>query len=141
MTSKIRHRSKSLGKLSLDKQPIEAEEEGERPTFSFRYLNMDVSVKRCDSIVFRKFVTRLRILSEMTWKNINVSDRHQYGWELIARESLKPQRSIPAELSDVSKFHVFRYDSDNHPFVSVVKGNAIYPLFVEAKFGDVYNHG
>ena len=101
---------------------------------------MDVSVKRCDNKVFRKFSARLKILSEMTWKAINASDRHQYGWELIGRDSLKPQKSIPAELADVSKFHVFRYDSDRHPFVSVVKGNTIYPLFIEATFGDVYNH-
>ena len=99
-----------------------------------------MSVKKCDNKVFRKFIVRLRMLSEMTWKQINSSDRHSYGWELIPKESLKPQKSIPVALSDVSKFHVFRYDSDNHPFVSVIKGNTIYPLFIEATFGDIYNH-
>lgn len=31
-------------------------------------------------------------------------------------------------------------DSDNHAFVGVVRGIAIYPLFIEASYGDVYNH-
>ena len=76
----------------------------------------------------------------MTWKQINASDRHSYGWELIGKDFLKPKKSIPEALSDVEKFYVFRYDSDNHPFVGVVKGNTIYPLFIEATFGDVYQH-
>ena len=101
---------------------------------------MDVSVKKCDNRIFRKFTARLRTLSEMTWKQINASDRHSYGWELIGKDFLKPKKSIPEALSDVEKFYVFRYDSDNHPFVGVVKGNTIYPLFIEATFGDVYQH-
>ena len=137
---KLRHKEQFPGKLNASLSVQQGKAEQERPSFSFRYLNLDVSVKKCDSKVFRKFVARMRILSDMTWKQINSSDRHSYGWELIPKESLKPQKSIPSALSDVSKFHVFRYDSDNHPFVSVVKGNTIYPLFIEATFGDVYNH-
>lgn len=123
-------------------QPVEAaSEEDEHPTFSFRYLSMDVSVKKCDNKVFRKFTARLKALSDMTWKQINASGRHNYGWELMEKDLLKPRKSISTALSDVEKFHVFRYDSDNHAFVSVVKGNTIYPIFIEATFGDVYNHG
>lgn len=141
MTSKVKKREGTSAKLSLEKRVGKPEADDEKPVFSFRYLSMDVSVKRCDNKVFRKFVARLRILSEMTWKEINASERHQYGWELLGRESLKPKKSIPLVFSDVNKFHVFRYDSDNHPFVCVVKGITIYPLFIEATFGDVYNHG
>lgn len=139
MTSKIKRRGEKLAKLSLAK-PTESVAEEERPTFSFRYLSMDVSVKKCDNKVFRKFTARLKALSEMTWKQINASDRHSYGWELMNKDSLKPKKSIPVALSDVDKFHVFRYDSDNHAFVGIVRGNTIYPIFVEATFGDVYDH-
>ena len=111
MTSKVKRRSEKVAKLSLEHRVGIPASEEERPTFSFRYLSMDAS------------------------------DRHHYGWELIGKDSLKPKKSIPQALSDVEKFHVFRYDSDNHPFVSVVRGNTIYPLFIEATFGDIYNHG
>lgn len=141
MTSKVKSRSEKVAKLSLEHRVGIPASEEERPTFSFRYLSMDVSVKKCDNQVFRRFTGRLKLLSEMTWKQINASDRHHYGWELIGKDSLKPKKSIPQALSDVEKFHVFRYDSDNHPFVSVVRGNTIYPLFIEATFGDIYNHG
>ena len=141
MTNRVKKRGETTTKLSLGTRMEIHSTEEERPVFSFRYLSMDVSVKKCDNKVFRKFVGRLRLLSEMTWKQINSSDRHSYGWELIDKDALKPKKSIPLPLSDVEKFHVFRYDSENHPFVSVVKGNTIYPLFIEATFGDVYNHG
>lgn len=140
MTNKVKRRDETLLKLNLEREPEPSSLDEERPTFSFRYLSMDVSVKKCDNKVFRKFTARLKILSEMTWKQINASDRHSYGWELMTKNSLKPKKSIPAALADVDKFHVFRYDSDNHAFVSVVSGNTIYPIFIESTFGDVYNH-
>lgn len=140
MTSKIKRRGESLLKLSLGRGSEPSSLDEERPTFSFRYLSMDVSVKKCDNKVFRKFTARLKALSEMTWKQINASDRHGYGWELMIKDSLRPKKSIPAALADVDKFHVFRYDSDNHAFVCVVRGSTIYPIFIEATFGDVYDH-
>lgn len=140
MTSKVKLRGEHLLKLSLEREPEPSLLDEERPMFSFRYLSMDVSVKKCDNKVFRKFTTRLKTLSEMTWKQINVSDRHGYGWELMNKNSLKPKKSIPAAFADIDKFHVFRYDSDNHAFVGVVKGTTIYPIFIEATFGDVYDH-
>jgi hypothetical protein len=140
MTSKVKKRGEITGKLNLAKRVEAPLSEDERPCFSFRYLSMDVSVKKCDNKVFKKFVSRLKLLSEMTWKQINASDRHSYGWELLSKDSLKPKKSIPTALSDIDKFHVFRYDSDNHAFVSVVKGVTVYPIFIEAKFGDVYDH-
>lgn len=141
MTSRIKRRTEASVRLIPEKRNEKPGAEEERPVFSFRYLSMDVSVKRCDNKVFRKFIGRLRFLSEMTWKEINASERHQYGWELIERDSLKPRKSIPQVFSDVNKFYVFRYDSDNHPFICVVKGNVVYPIFIEAVFNDVYNHG
>ena len=141
MKKRIKSTSERAAKLSLAHSTKPLPENEEHPLFSYRYLSMDVSVKKCDNKVFRKFTSRLKALSELTWKQINTSGRHEYGWELIDKDSLKPKKSIPLSLSDVEKFHVFRYDSDNHSFVGVVRGIAIYPLFIEASFGDVYNHG
>ena len=56
------------------------------------------------------------------------------------KDAIKPKNSIPTALGDVDKLHVFRYDSENHAFVGIVRGNTIYPIFIEATFGDVYNH-
>lgn len=140
MKRKIKSTSEGAAKLSLVQPTKQVLEEEEHPLFSFRYLSMDVSIKKCDNKVFRKFTSRLKALSELTWKQINSSGRHEYGWELIDKYSLKPKKSIPLSFSDVDKFHVFRYDSDNHAFVGVVRGIAIYPLFIEASYGDVYNH-
>ena len=74
MTSKVKRRGESLLKLSLGRGSEPSSLDEERPTFSSRYLSMDVSVKKCDNKVFRKFTARLKALSEMTWKQINAFD-------------------------------------------------------------------
>lgn len=141
MTRKIKKKDTVAPRLSLLQKDLPQQSaEEERPLFSFRYLNMEVSVKKGEEKVFRKFVARLQKLSDMTWKDVNTSDRHGYGWELIDRDSLKPKKSLPRQLSDIEKFRVFRYDSENHPFVAFVKDCTIYPLFIEANFGEIYKH-
>ena len=47
----------------------------------------------------------------------------------------------PIVTDDMEKLPVFRYTGDNHPFVCVIQRGVIYPIFIEANFGDVYNHG
>lgn len=65
MTSKVKKRGEITGKLNLAKRVEAPLSEDERHCFSFRYLSMDVSVKKCDNKVFKKFVSRLKLLSEM----------------------------------------------------------------------------
>ena len=110
-----------------------------RPLFSFRHLNLRVSVKKCDDKIFREFTKRLVALSERTWNEINSSDKHQYGFEKINRSQIKPAKSIPAVFNDVKKFPVFRAAGDNHAFVCYISEGVISPIIIEANFGDVYH--
>jgi len=141
MTKKLKSRKEKTHKLSLERQAETLPKDEEHLSFSFKYLNTNVSVKRCDNIVFRKFTERLIALSKLTWAQIKASPRHQYGWEPINRKSLKPNQSIPNQLSDKDVFYVFRYDSDNHAFVGLRDKDVLYPVFIEAAFGDIYDHG
>ena len=86
-------------------------------------------------------MTRIQKLCSLTWKDINVSGRHQYGFEMIPIKQLKPT-SLPSIITeDIKELAVFRYGGDNKPFVCLIMDCVIYPIFIEAKFGDIYNHG
>lgn len=113
------------------------------PLFSFRYLR-PVSIDKCKNPeFFLRFLLRLKKLSELGWSEIRRSRRHLYGLEPIPRNCFKPDLKCIGEIltDDVEKLHVFRVDSDNHPFVGLQIGKIFYVIFIEAEFGDIYDHG
>jgi hypothetical protein len=114
--------------------------EEDYPLFCFKYLS-DASIRRCrDHKFFYDFLMRLNKLSEMGWKDIRDSDRHNYGLEPLPKEKIKPQ--LPAFITpDVKKLHVFRANNDHRPFIGLQRGKVFHVLFIESKFGDIYDHG
>ena len=82
---------------------------------------------------------RLKTLSELGWKAIEVSGRHQYGMEKIPRGQIKP--SVPSFVTKEVPLFVFRSTGGNLPFVGVRQGKIFQVIFIETEFGDIYNHG
>lgn len=112
------------------------------PLFSFKYLRPN-SIKDCkDSGFFFQFLMRLNDLSIQGWDKIRQSHKHKYGMEPIPKEQLKPSLEPISEIvtRDVKKLHVLRADKDNHPFVGLQIGKIFYIFFIEANFGDIYDH-
>lgn len=111
------------------------------PVFCFKYLNTNVSMKKCNAELLRSFLIRMNDLSNMTWQQIAQSDRHQYGWEMIPKKQIKPKLSKEIVTDDVKEVFVFRYTKDKRPFVAIKEGKLLHVLLIEGNFGDVYNHG
>lgn len=109
------------------------------PIFCFKYLN-DTSFKDCkDSKILIDFLLRLQKLSDLGWKEIRKSNRHSFGMEKISVNAIKP--SLPKCITpDVEYLHVFRATGSNLPFVGIVIQKVFRVLFIETKFGDIYNH-
>lgn len=113
------------------------------PLFSFRFLRPN-SIKDCRDVNFMfNFLMRLKELSEKSWGEIRRSRRHEYGMESIPRTSFKPSMNSVGNImtDDVDKLHVFRADKENHAFAGLQIGKIFYVIFIEAKFGDIYDHG
>lgn len=109
------------------------------PIFCFKHLNLNVSIKGCDNDLYRQFFERIQKLSTLDWNAIAASHRHSFGWEQLPVDKIKPQ--LPGFVTpDVEKLYVFRYTGDNRPFIALRRGSVIHILFIEANFGDVYNH-
>lgn len=109
------------------------------PLFSFKYLSKS-SMEDCDDpSFFCSFLMRLRKLSELGWKEIMKSSRHSFGMEKIPVSKIKKQ--LPAFLSpDVEELTVFRASGNNLPFIGLRQDKVFHVFFIEARFGDIYEH-
>ncbi len=109
------------------------------PIFCFKYLQTS-SIKSCnDYKFFLDFIFRLQKLGELGWKEINKSARHSFGTEKIPVSSIKPD--LPGIITeDVDELIVFRANGSNLPFLGIRKPGVFHIIFIETKFGDIYNH-
>jgi hypothetical protein len=106
------------------------------PVFCFKHLNTNLSG---DYKFYFEFIERLKKISSITWKQINVSDRHGFGTEKLPIKQIKPQ--LPTFITpDVKELLVFRANGDNRPFLGIRSGKIFHIVFIEERFGDVYNH-
>lgn len=135
------HRKKVSNKRQEKTEGKDEERNNREPLFCFKYLDLKVSLKGCDNITFKHFLTRIQKLSILTWEEINKSDKHQYGFEKIPRKQIRPKKFPPIVTDDMNELIAFRYTGDNKPFICIIQTGIIFPIFIEANFGDVYEHG
>jgi hypothetical protein len=110
------------------------------PVFSFRYLQKS-SIEDCSNAdFFRKFLFRLKQLSELGWQEIRASRRHSYGMEKIRRNCIKQKIEISILTPEVEYLFALRATGDNHVFLGVEQNGVFHIVFVETNFGDIYSH-
>lgn len=131
---KIKDRDKD--KKTIDKNRVI----DDYPIFCFKHLQEN-SLKDCkDSKFYFDFLIRLRDLSNLGWKEIYKSHKHSFGTSKIPISKLKPD--MPSFITkDVTELTVFRANGDNRPFIGLQNKNQFHVIFIETKFGDIYNHG
>lgn len=118
------------------KPPAEAVSAIDYPIFCFKYLQIE---PKGDDPFYAAFIVRLTKLSQLSWSKINTTQRHGFGTEKIPVGQIKPK--MPNFVTpDVSHLIVFRANGDNRPFLGLRKGNVFHIIFIEERFGDVYNH-
>lgn len=112
----------------------------DHPLFSFKYLQ-DFSLDKCNDVsFFYEFIFRLKKLSELGWNEIRKSAKHSFGMEKIPYHLIKPKNHLPEFVTPDAELCVFRATGSNLPFVGIQNGKIFYVIFVETKFGDVYDH-
>ena len=125
---------------SISEREIEEMSMIDHPLYSFKYLK-DVSICDCkDYSFFYNFLIRLQKLSDLGWNEIRLSHRHSYGMEKIPVSQLATQNQLPPFVTREAYVDVFRASGDNRVFVGMQKSKVFYIFFIEAKFGDIYEH-
>lgn len=110
------------------------------PVFSFQYLQKGsgYSIEDCDNKQWKALLETLYKLSQLTWKDIKQSGRHQLGFEHLPQDRIhqKPH-GVPLTL-DV-RYMVFRYFG-KQPIVGFRKDSTYYLLWIDKDF-TLYDHG
>ena len=118
------------------KVPSENSAELDYPIFCFRYLQTE---PKDDHKFYSDFIVRLKKISSLTWTQINVAERHGFGTEKMPIKQIKIQ--LPKFVTpEITHLLVFRANGDNRPFLGLRNGTVFHIIFIEEKFGDVYNH-
>jgi hypothetical protein len=131
--AKIKKKETAINKIKI---PNENNFEINYPIFCFKHLQ---TVPKIDYKFYADFIERLKKISNLSWNEISVSPRHGFGTEKIPVKQIK--LSLPKFVSpDVTDLTVFRANGDNRPFLGLRDKNVFHIIFLEEKFGDVYNH-
>lgn len=118
-------------------RPKEVTVQQQRISFSFDQLH-DASYTDCTEVAFFiHFLQRLKKLCTLDWDKINKAERHGFGYEKIPLKQIKKGINITR---DINYLFAFRATGDNHVFLGYRDGNIFRVLFIESKFGDIYNH-
>jgi hypothetical protein len=126
---------KQLESASIKKRPEER-----YPVFCFKYLQ-PYSYNECtDPAFFIDFLERLQKLGNLGWQQIERSARHSYGTEKIPISQIKVGKFPSIVTPDVQTLTVLRATGNNLPFLGLRLEDTFQVIFLEAKFGDIYNH-
>lgn len=106
------------------------------PVFCFKHLQTEPNK---DYKFYADFIERLKKLCNLSWNQINLAQKHGFGIEKIPIKQIKP--AMPNFITpDVTDLIVFRANGDNRPFLGLRSSNIFHVIFLEEKFGDVYDH-
>lgn len=133
MGKKIKKKNAQHNKIKL---PSENEIQLDYPVFCFRHLQ---TIPNEDYKFYSDFIIRLNKISGLSWNQIYLADRHSFGTEKIPVKQIKPQlpRFVTPEITHLT---VFRANGDNRPFLGLRNGTVFHIIFLEEKFGDIYDH-
>lgn len=108
------------------------------PRFCLRYLQPGFTVTDLNAEQQASFACALARRGAMTWRELLQAPRHGLGYEMLPVSSLKP--TVPEPFSDSPKVMVFRYHG-KLPMAGVRVADTLHLLWLERRFGDLYDHG
>lgn len=132
---------KSKNRLVVQPEKLRLNEPEKPIVFSFKYLHPTSFTKsrNANRKFFSSFLLRLQKLSELGWKQILTDKRHGFGREKIPLSEIKPRLNYSPSPEQTFLLSL-RATGDNHVFLGVRQDNIFYILFIEAEFGDIYDH-
>ncbi len=108
------------------------------PVFSLRYLDRGrYGLSACQQREKAAFADTLHKLSQLTWQELRLSQRHGLGYETIARQALRVP--IPQHITDEVRFIAFRFYG-KAPMVGYRVKELFYVIWLDRDF-TLYDHG
>ena len=111
------------------------------PVFCFRYLHRDYNFEKCklaDRRFLRGFVTKIKILSDLRWSDIQLTGRQQSGSEKIDRKSLNVP--VPSFVTrDVGFLLSFYFSGTRGRIIGHRNGDIFHVIYIDTDLS-VYGH-
>lgn len=108
------------------------------PKFCLHHLCDEFDVPALDARQQAEFAKTLQRLSHLQWKQLISTHKHGNGSEFIPRQSIRA--AVPPAFQDRDRFLVFRYDG-NLPMAGARVADVFHILWIEPRYGRLYNHG
>lgn len=107
-------------------------------TFDFSKLEQ-CSYSDCrDAGFFTEMLGRLKTYCGMTWNDLYSNRKHNFGSETLPLKAIKKDTSM---FPDGGKAIVIRSTGDNRPILGYRERESFVVVYIETRFGDVYDHG
>ena len=119
--------------LSVPKVP---EDDGHL-LLSFRHIQPRFGVDEMSERQRSEFLIKWAKRCGFTWTELGLHTKHGLGYEMLPRSQFKP---TPPEALTEDKYMLFRHDA-NLPFAGFKAGDTFYFLWIETRYGDLYDHG
>ena len=125
-------------KISVSNEAITKESTLDYPVFCFKHLDNKFGLDNCDQEDKIALLVRLTKLSQLTWNDIKLSDRHGFGTEKIPTNIIQSERP-PFLSDDINHLLAFRFNK-LAPFLGHRSGSIFHIVYIDSKFS-LYNHG
>ena len=135
---KIRQPKQNKGKRIKIHEDAKRSSQQERPLFSFEFLNHDAryALSRCSSEEKSRFIEKIVNLSQLTWAEIQSSNRHKVGYEKIPAKKIRAK--LHPEADSKRDYLAFRCIG-KAPMVGYRVGRIFYVLWIDRDF-TLYKH-
>lgn len=87
-----------------------------------------INASDCDKDDRASLVEKLRLLSQLTWQEIQSKDKHSLGCERVPRKCIKIP--LPNVAERVERLHVFRYHA-KFPMICMREGATLRILYLD----------
>lgn len=107
------------------------------PVFCLRHLHKKYHLNKCEDKEKIALITRMQKLSQMTWNDIQLADKHGFGTEKI-KQSAITGAAIPSHLSKDEVFYALRFDGLK-PMVGFIRSFVFHIVYLDRDFS-LYSH-
>ncbi|TQS42855.1 hypothetical protein [Cryptosporangium phraense] len=107
------------------------------PSLCLRHVRQGYGVEELSEGQRSEFLVKWAKRSRFTWAELQLHQKHGLGFEYLPAHQIK--KVAPDALAQ-NKYMVVRHEG-NLPAVGYKVGDTFYVLWIEACYGDVYNHG
>lgn len=107
------------------------------PIFCLKHLHSKHSLDSCTKEEKVALISKMALLSQLTWDEIQLAPKHGLGTEKISRSSIKS--SVPSFITkDVTHLFAFRFKG-KAPFVGHRSGSVFHIVYIDRDFS-LYSH-